>query len=143
MAAVAKGYAKGGVAGAAAGAAVAGIGLLASMKEAQPVQAMGSGDAALVFSQNRPNKVNNPYYLMLTNSNEDENEHARFYGVQYDVYNDDFGAMQNLSYVGSYSGSAPAGTFIQIDDLHVSGLNDEAEEYFRSELARGIWYKVI
>ena len=143
IAAVAKGYMKGGYAGAAAGAVVAGIGLMATTKDAQPLQAIGTGDGALTFSQNRPQSVNSPYYLMLTNSNDDENEHVRFMGAQFDLYNDDFAGIQSLSYLGSYSGSAPAGTFIQIDDLHVSGLNDEAEEYFRSELARGIWYKVI
>lgn len=143
IAAVAKGYAKGGVVGAAAGAAITGVGLVSSMKDGQPLHGLGSGDGATTFYRSSSTEVNGPYSLLVTPSSADENEHARLMGVQYDLYNDDFATIQTQSYVGNYSGTTPAGTFIQIDDLHISGIPAEAENYVRNELARGIWYKVI
>lgn len=144
VAAVARGYAKGGYAGAAAGAALYGVGLMATMKDPQPLQAIGTGDGALTFSQNSADSVNNPYYLMLTPSNENEKEHAYYYGVQYDVYNNDFEAMEALPQLGvPHEGMTNAGFYIEADEVQVHGMPKEAADFVKDELARGIWVHVI
>lgn len=144
VAAVAKGYAKGGYAGAAAGAALYGVGLMGTMKDPQPLQAIGTGDGALTFSQNRADKVNNPYYLMLTHSNENEKEHAYYYGVQYDAYNNDFEAMEALPQLGvPHEGMANDGFYIVADEVQVQGMPKEAADFVKEELGRGIWVHVV
>lgn len=141
VAAVARGYAKGGYTGAAAGAALYGVGLMATMKDAQPLQAMGTGDGLLTFSQNRADRVNNPYYLMLTPSNEDEKEHAYFKGVSYDVFAglNDIDAAPQLG-----QASTPrTGFFIMADAMRVEGMQNANADFVRQELSRGIWVKML
>ena len=141
IASVAKGYTKGGYVGAAAGAAIYGVCLMASMKDAQPLQAIGSGDGALTFSQNSATSVNSPYYLMLTPSNEDEKEHAYFKGVSYDVFAglDDIDAAAQLG-----QASTPrTGFFVMADAMHVEGMQNVNADIVRQELSRGIWVKML
>lgn len=140
IASVAKGYAKGGYAGAATAASLYGLTMLQG-NQPQPLQAIGSGDGALTFSQNSPTSLNNPYFLMLTPSNNDELENAYYFGVQYDLYNKDFADIQTKSLIGLPAASqSKEGTFIQADEMQIEGVNGEAVEYITKELQRGIWF---
>ena len=141
IASVAKGYAKGGYVGAAAGAAIYGVGLMASMKDAQPLQAIGTGDGALTFSQNSPTSVNSPYYLMLTPSNEDEKEHAYFKGVSYDV----FAGLNDIDAAAQLGQTLTprTGFYIMADAMRVEGMQGANADFVRQELNRGIWVKML
>lgn len=141
IAAVAKGYMKGGYAGAAAGAAIAGLGLMATMKDAQPLQAIGTGDGALTFSQNRPQSVNSPYYLMLTPSNDDENELAYFNGVNYDLYVT-LSDVDAAAQLGSTTNTRE-GFYIAADKMLIEGMQEDNANFVISEFARGIWVKLL
>lgn len=144
VAALAKGYAKGGTAGAAAAAGLYGIGLLGNVKDAQPLQAIGSGDGALTFWNGRKDSVNNPYYLMLTPSNESEKEHAYYFGVQYNLYNNQFAAIEAAPQLGVPHGIMKNdGFYILADEVEISGLPKEAGDFVRGEFARGIWLHVL
>lgn len=141
VAAVARGYAKGGYAGAAAGAALYGVGLMATMKDPQPLQAMGTGDGSLTFSQNRADRVNNPYYLILTPSNEDEKEHAYFKGVSYDVFAglNDIDAAPQLG----QTSTPRTGFYIMADAMRIEGMQGANADFVRQEFNRGIWVKML
>ena len=142
IASVAKGYAKGGYVGAAAGAAMYGVGLMASMKDAQPLQAIGTGDGALTFSQNNPTRVNSPYYLMVTASNENEKEHAYFKGVSYDLFYTSLNDIDEAAQLGQ-SYFTRTGFYIMADAMRIEGMQGSNADFVRNEFARGIWVKVL
>jgi hypothetical protein len=76
--------------------------------------------------------------------NEDEDEHAYFMGAKFDVYNNDFAAIEASTHLGSVQiDKQRIGSFIQADSFNIEGVNADAEQFIRSEFSRGIWLKVL
>ena len=142
---VAMGFARGGVGGGLASAGLEGLSFIKSLSQNISHNSVDAGNGALTFYKGDASAVNSPYCLMLTESNEDEKEKARLYGANFDYVIDQLGNanLENYSYLGSYSGTTPNGTFIAIDDFQAYGLPDDAERYIRAEFERGVYFKVI
>ena len=138
--------------GNAAGAIMGGISFvgseIASAANRQQVIRGGTtaGDGALTFSYNVVSTdiyMRTPYCLMVTPSIGDEVKNAEMRGINYDYYGTSLSWVQNRALVLVNSTYRSTETFMLCDEMEVSGTNEEAEAYVKSEFARGIWFKII
>ena len=138
----AAGYAKGGAAGAAVGAASSFLPMIAGTQGGG--LASGQGDAATTYGAHSATHVRKPFVVSYVPSISDEEEHAYFMGAKFDVYRNDFAAIQASTHLGDVAADKQRdGTFITSDGFDVEYLPVEVEDYVRAEFGRGIWLYVI
>lgn len=138
--------------GNAAGAVMGGVSFIgseiagAASKQQITRGGMTAGEGALTYSYGVTNKDVNlrlPYCLIITPSIADEVRKAEMRGANYDYYDNSLSSIQNDALLITGSTYRNNETFMLCDEMEVSGTNEEAEAYVKSEFARGIWYKVI
>lgn len=138
----AAGYAKGGAAGAAVGAASSFLPMIAGTQNGG--LASGQGDAATTYGAHSATEVRKPFVVSYVPSISDEEEHAYFMGAKFDIYRNDFAAIQACTHLGDVSADKQRdGTFITSDSFDVEYLPVEVEDYVRAEFGRGIWLYVL
>lgn len=107
------------------------------------------GDATTTFGWTIPNAeqtseditdISNPYTIFKFKSLRDENEHARLNGANFDKFISSFTAAASMPLLGT---GTLTDTFIAVDSVEIEGMQEDAEEFVRSELARGIYYVVL
>lgn len=127
---------------------------------ASPASLAGQGDAVTTFGWTIPSaeppyddpdnpgqtitptaaEMSNPFTIFKFKSLRDENEHARLNGANFDKFIASFASAASSPLLGT---GTLTDTFIAVDSVEIEGMQEDAEEFVRSELARGIYYVVL
>lgn len=140
VAGAAAGSVPGAIAGAGIGALTFGKSLIGSLRSADNLGIEGTGDGALSWSINSATEFGTPYFVMARRSIIDEKQAVYYNGAKFDVWDIDLSLLTGYTHLGSISAAFErVGTFVVVDKAEIKGLNIEAENFVRSELARGVW----
>jgi len=115
---------------------------------ASPASIAPNGDATTTFGWQVPNSssidtpvttITNPFTIFKFTSIRDEAAHARLNGANFDKYISSFNYASAMPLLGTGS---LTDTYIVVDDIEIEGVQEDAETFIKSELARGIYYRI-
>ena len=116
---------------------------------ASPSGLNAQGDATTTFGWTIPNaeqtseditNISNPYTIFKFKSLKNENEHARINGANFDKFVTSFADVASCSLLGT---GTLTDTYIVLDSVEVEGVQEEAEQFIKGELSRGVYYVVL
>lgn len=127
---------------------------------ASPASLAGQGDAVTTFGWTIPSadppytdptdpsqtitptaaEMSNPFTCFKFKSLRDENEHARLNGANFDKYVSSFASIANMNLLGS---GTLTDTYAVVDSVEIEGVQEEAEQFIKGELSRGVYYVVL
>jgi hypothetical protein len=140
------GYKSGGGIGAAVNGARS---LLSNVANTGLTKANGSGDGFVTWNEgaerSAAHNVKRPYFYMFYETLADEAARAVINGAKYDFFMDGLSQLEtaaaNMRFVASSNKETRA--FVQMDEVYISGVPNEAMVYIKNELARGVYYAFV